>query len=269
MRILIDEPLAMLRSATTSYYQADGLGSVTSLTNAAGTAAQSYTYDSFGNIIATTGSLVNSFRYTGREWDAETSLYYYRARYYDATAGKFISEDPSGFTAGIDFYAYVGNNSENLVDPQGLSQICCRPANVKPAEFWAKKTLQPPPCHCFIRQSDGTTLGGYFSYFPPGLLVKRQDDSHDKNAPQPDCKDLPGSPCETDARTKKAFDAYPKYRGSYGFDPGDVGTSNAAASEMLKDAGFDSALPACAWGQKHPDPWSRGPKSFIKIFFNW
>ena len=70
----------MLRSATTSYYQADGLGSVTSLTNAAGTVAQNYTYDSFGNIIATTGSLVNSFRYTGREWDTETSLYYYRAR---------------------------------------------------------------------------------------------------------------------------------------------------------------------------------------------
>src|SRR6266436_1831465 len=57
----IDEPLAMLRSSATSYYQADGLGSVTSLTNAAGTAAQNYTYDSFGNIIATTGSLVNSF----------------------------------------------------------------------------------------------------------------------------------------------------------------------------------------------------------------
>jgi YD repeat-containing protein len=53
----IDEPLVMLRNGTTSYYQADGLGSVTSLTNAAGTAAQNYTYDSFGNIIATTGSL--------------------------------------------------------------------------------------------------------------------------------------------------------------------------------------------------------------------
>jgi len=93
----IDEPLAMLRSATTSYYHADCLGSITSLTNAAGTAAQSYTYDSFGNVIATTGSLVNSFRYTGREWDTETSLYYYRARYYDPNAGRFVSEDPLGF----------------------------------------------------------------------------------------------------------------------------------------------------------------------------
>ncbi len=65
----IDEPLAMLRAATTSYYQTDGLGSVTSLTNSAGAAAETYTYDSFGNIVATTGSLVNSFRYTGREFE--------------------------------------------------------------------------------------------------------------------------------------------------------------------------------------------------------
>ncbi len=117
----IDEPLAMLRSSTTSYYQADGLGSVTSLTNAAGTAAQNYTYDSFGNIIATTGSLVNSFRYTGREWDSETSLYYYRARYYDAQTGRFFSEDPSGFDGGdVNFYGYAGQRPTSLTDPEGL-----------------------------------------------------------------------------------------------------------------------------------------------------
>ncbi len=81
----IDEPLAELRGGTTDYYEADGLGSVTSLTDTTGAVAQTYTYDSFGNTVATSGSLVNSFQYTGREFDAETSLYYYRARYYDAT----------------------------------------------------------------------------------------------------------------------------------------------------------------------------------------
>ncbi len=79
----IDEPLAMLRSATTSYYHADGLGSVTSLSNSAGALAQSYTFDSFGKQTASSGSLVNPFQYTGRESDSETGLYYYRARYYD------------------------------------------------------------------------------------------------------------------------------------------------------------------------------------------
>jgi YD repeat-containing protein len=92
----IDEPLAMLRSGATSYYHADGLGSVTSLSSAAGSIANTYTYDSFGNLTASTGSLVNPFRYTARESDTETSLYYYRARYYDPTAGRFLGEDPIG-----------------------------------------------------------------------------------------------------------------------------------------------------------------------------
>ena len=117
----IDEPLAILRSSATSYYQADGLGSVTSLSNAAGAVAQNYTYDSFGNTIATTGSLVNSFRYTGREWDTETSLYYYRARYYDPVSGRFLSEDPVRF-AGEDanFYRSVWNAPLSFPDPRGL-----------------------------------------------------------------------------------------------------------------------------------------------------
>jgi hypothetical protein len=65
----IDEPLAMLRSGTTSYYQADGLGSVTSLSSGAGALAQTYSFDSFGNTTPT-GSLVNPFQYTAREFDS-------------------------------------------------------------------------------------------------------------------------------------------------------------------------------------------------------
>lgn len=90
--------------------------------NPASAAAQTYTYDSFGNIVATTGSLTNSFRYTGREFDTETSLYYYRARYYDQPTGRFLSEDPLGFLAGRNFYSYVTNDSLNFTDPLGLSQ---------------------------------------------------------------------------------------------------------------------------------------------------
>jgi RHS repeat-associated protein len=88
----IDEPLAMLRGGITDYYQADGLGSVTSLSTAVGTLEQTYGYDSFGN-TSRTGSLVNPFQYTGRESDPETGLYYYRARYYDPETGIFVSED--------------------------------------------------------------------------------------------------------------------------------------------------------------------------------
>jgi len=78
----IDEPVPMLRSGATSYYQADGLGSITSLSSTAGALAQTYTFDSFGNQTASSGSLTNSFRYTAREFYTKTNLYFYRARYY-------------------------------------------------------------------------------------------------------------------------------------------------------------------------------------------
>ena len=120
----IDEPLAMLRSSTTSYYQADGLGSVTSLSNTSGSNSATYTYDSFGNLTASTGSLTNPFQYTARESDPETGLYYYRARYYDPKAGRFLNEDPIGFGGGVNFYAYVHNGATNSNDPRGLDNRC-------------------------------------------------------------------------------------------------------------------------------------------------
>ncbi len=118
----IDEPLAMLRGGTTSYYEVDGLGSVTSLSSPAGALAQTYTLDSFGNQTASSGSLTNPFQFTAREFDSETTLYYMRARYFDPKTGRFITEDPIGFGSDdINFYRYTKNNSTNLVDPFGLN----------------------------------------------------------------------------------------------------------------------------------------------------
>jgi RHS repeat-associated protein len=116
----IDEPLAMYRGGAASYYQADGLGSVTSLTDGAGGVAASYVYDSFGNLSSSTGTLTNTFRYTGREFDSETGLYYYRARYYDSAVGRFLNQDPIKFRGGMNFYAYVGNTPVNTNDSSGL-----------------------------------------------------------------------------------------------------------------------------------------------------
>jgi RHS repeat-associated protein len=116
----IDEPLAMLRSSITSFYNADGLGSITSLGNAAGSLAQTYTFDSFGNQTASSGSLTNPFQYTAREADSETGLHYYRARYYDSIAGRFLSEDPIGFLGGAQFYRYTLNAPTKHRDPTGL-----------------------------------------------------------------------------------------------------------------------------------------------------
>lgn len=116
----IDEPLAELRSGTASYYQQDGLGSVTSLSSGASALAKTYTYDSYGQLTASTGTLANPFEYAGREFDPETGIYENRFRYYNQSTGRFVSEDPVGFLGGINKYAYVLNRPTNFSDPFGL-----------------------------------------------------------------------------------------------------------------------------------------------------
>ena len=114
-----DEPLAMTRGGVTNLYEQDGLGSVTSLSDSSGALASTDTYDAFGNLIASTGTLVNPFQYTGRDYDTETGLRYYRARYYDPAAGRFLNEDPLRFKAGPNFYVYVFNSPLQWRDPDG------------------------------------------------------------------------------------------------------------------------------------------------------
>jgi RHS repeat-associated protein len=120
----IDQPLAMNRQGSTVYYNADALGSITSLNDTTGAIVATYQYDAFGKSTGTTGTLANSFRYTGREWDQEIGLYYYRARYFDSSIGRFLSDDPVGFKGGPNFYRYVLNNPASLVDPSGeITQV--------------------------------------------------------------------------------------------------------------------------------------------------
>jgi RHS repeat-associated protein len=99
----------------------DGLCSVTSLATAAGALGNTYTHNSSGNMTASSGSITNRFEYTAREFDSETGLYFYRARYYDPTTGRFLSEDPLELGGGsVNFYKYVHNNPVNSTDPTGF-----------------------------------------------------------------------------------------------------------------------------------------------------
>jgi RHS repeat-associated protein len=116
----VDEPLSEIQSGTIGYYEQDGIGSSTSLSNSAGALANTYSYDSFGKLTASTGTLTNPFRYTAREFDSETGIYFYRARYFDPGTGRFITEDPIGLGGGTNFYEYARNNPVLLIDPLGL-----------------------------------------------------------------------------------------------------------------------------------------------------
>jgi RHS repeat-associated protein len=100
----------------------DNVNSVSQMSGHNGGTLQSTTFSAFGNIHSTTGTTPNRLKYTGREDDG-TGLYYYRARYYDPGIGRFVSEDPLGFQAGINFFAYVGNNPVNANDPSGKVDV--------------------------------------------------------------------------------------------------------------------------------------------------
>jgi RHS repeat-associated protein len=117
----VDETLAVDDGTAVSYYHADGLGSVVRMTNAAGAVTLTRQYDAWGNIEAGAGE--PGYAFTGREWDPEIGLYYYRARYYSASLGRFISEDPIGLAAGPNRYSYVDGNPVVFSDPSGLVQV--------------------------------------------------------------------------------------------------------------------------------------------------
>lgn len=117
-----DEHLALERGGSYYFYHADGLGSVTAITNSTRNIVQSYSYESFGLVTPTT-NFVNSYTFAGREWDWQARLYYNRARYYDPVAGRFVSKDPIGLQAGMNLYSYVQGNPVNYIDPDGLFDI--------------------------------------------------------------------------------------------------------------------------------------------------
>lgn len=99
------------------YFLSDHLRSTTTLTDALGSVIEQESYDSFGDGV---GSARTRYEFTGRERDQATGLYYYRARWYDPQTGRFLGEDPAGFKAGANFYAYVLNDPLGKVDPTGL-----------------------------------------------------------------------------------------------------------------------------------------------------
>jgi RHS repeat-associated protein len=98
----------------------DALGSTVAMGDGTGTLQTQYTYEPFGLVSQTGSASTSSYKFTGREDDG-TGLMYYRARYYQPRAHRFIAEDPIEFAGGVNFYAYVDNNPLKWTDPWGLA----------------------------------------------------------------------------------------------------------------------------------------------------
>jgi RHS repeat-associated protein len=132
------------------------------------------------------GEVKQPYGYTGREWDKELGLYYYRARYYDPKGGRFISKDPIGFEGGdVNLYRYVKNQPVDWIDPSGLGPygklkelanslkmppMKERVQNAKDFMKWKidssglKEILNAPPCHPIMWEKDA--LWWMYGYWP-------------------------------------------------------------------------------------------------------
>lgn len=118
----LDQPLAMLRGGQIYYYGVDGVDSVVTLNDAAGAVQNTYAWDVWGSLLASTAAVVNPFGYTARDM-GEAGMHYYRARYYEPASGRFASEDPLQELLplpGRELYGYVKNSPAMYSDPSGL-----------------------------------------------------------------------------------------------------------------------------------------------------
>jgi RHS repeat-associated protein len=116
----VDEPaIQVTAGAVQTFFHRDFQGTVVATTNNAGAVVNKYTYSPFGESAALSGTI---FGYTGQRYDAETGLYYYKARCYSPKIGRFLQTDPIGYGAGdLNLYSYVGNSPLTFKDPLGLT----------------------------------------------------------------------------------------------------------------------------------------------------
>ena len=121
-----NQPLAMKYNNTLYYYVLNAQGDVVRIINSSRSVVASYTYDPWGKIISSSGTLadINPLRYRGYYYDSETGFYYLQSRYYDPEIGRFINADSYASTdatglLSTNMFAYCENDPVNRSDPSG------------------------------------------------------------------------------------------------------------------------------------------------------
>ncbi len=110
---------SLISAPPKTYYHVNHQGSVMAMTDLTGNVSQRLAYDEYGQPSSGTSGIGEPFQYTGRRFDSETGLYYYRARYYSPQLGRFLQTDPVGYRDDVDLYTYVDNDSLDKTDPSG------------------------------------------------------------------------------------------------------------------------------------------------------
>ena len=154
------------------FYHYDRLASVRFLTDESGNIVQEYSYDVWGNLVSSSGSISQPYQYVGKEGyyrEGDLDLYLLGQRWYDEEVGRFISRDPIGEEGGLNLYVYVGNNPVNLKDSTGLTNLIeriCKLCNLLPGRLGTIcEWLCPPPslnpyeaCHLQLSEKRNKNL---------------------------------------------------------------------------------------------------------------
>jgi len=167
-----------LASGQVYWFLTDHLGSITDVVDNNGDRVDHVQYTAYGQVASrTNAALQNRYLYTGREYDAETGLYYYRARYYDPVLRRFLSLDPMGLAGrDVNLYRYVGNTPTTQGDPTGNSGLYASSMRdmenrfkggcglkdqfVAPNAWWSE------PNALFTKQSN-QAANWFFGFLPP------------------------------------------------------------------------------------------------------
>ena len=159
---LIDQ--RVISPAGTNFYGYDGLGSVKFLTDTSGAITDTYTYDAYGNLIASLVPTSNNYRFAGEQWDPELGFYYLRARYLNPGIGRFQNADSfqgnRSDPISLHRYLYVSDDPANRTDPSGhfslSEQLAATPIWAKIGAIGAGATVAA--LHVFNRFFNGDLI---------------------------------------------------------------------------------------------------------------
>jgi len=153
---------------TDYHYTRDHLGSVRELMNGSGTVVSRFSYDAWGVMAQTSGTVGTPFGYAGYQYHAASGLNLTLFRAYDAALGRWLSRDPIFEEGGVNLYGYVGNSPINFSDPTGLAGLITK----GPPNKWVQTESFP----------DGSPKQQRY-YGPDGKAVKDFDFGHANNHP--------------------------------------------------------------------------------------
>lgn len=232
----IDELLELTTGGQSFFYHDNSIGSIVALTNGLGQVQERYRYEAYGEItiLASDGATIlpastvsNPFGFTGRRLDAESGLYYYRARFYDPGQGRFLQRDPKGYVDGMGLYEYVTSNPVNFVDPFGMDTKESQPFNENdPRKEWEELSWEEKEKR--LRQmtpEEREALRKMMNIQPP-TIAEAEAKGYDCNQGIKGSYHLVNNPQNRKCVHPKGYEAVYDENGELNDDPEDRGTYN-------------------------------------------